>query len=67
MEMRFGNYIVKKEGKRFCAIYKEYVQPYFFITHRTNWKNACRVAKLLNQAYNDGKEDYQDDTWLSRY
>lgn len=65
--MSFDNYIVKHEGKNFYAIYDEYTNKECFLTHRTSWRSACKVAKLLSQAYNRGKEDYQDDTWLSRY
>jgi hypothetical protein len=57
MEMRFGEYIVKKESKKFFAIYKDYTITNCFITHRSNWSNACRVAKLLNQAYREGRDD----------
>lgn len=56
-EMWFGNYIVRKESNNFYGIYNEDG----LITHRTNWNNACRVAKLLDQAYNKGREDYGSD------
>jgi hypothetical protein len=53
----FGDYYVVQESKKWNAIYNEYGT---FITHRENWNNACNVAKLLQEAFDEGRE-YQRD------
>ena len=61
--MSFDNYIVKHEGKNFFAIYDEYVNKECFLTHRTSWRSACKVAKLLAQAYSNGADRHSDWTY----
>lgn len=52
---RVNIYKVVEESKRFNAIYDRYGN---FITHRTNWKQAVKLANLLANAYQDGV-DYE--------
>lgn len=60
MIMSFDNYIVRYEGKNFYAIYDEFIAKDCFLTHRTSWRSACKVAKLLAQAYDKGADDHSD-------
>lgn len=57
MYTQIGKYKVIKEGKSFCGIY------YYgmFITSKTGWRQAIKMAKLLNDAYNQGVEDERSD------
>ena len=51
----FGVYYeVVEESKQFFAIYASDWGDKRFITHRTNQKNACRVAELLQDAFLQG-------------
>lgn len=65
MEMEFGKYLVRQEKKNFNAIYKIEYGRNKFMTHRTSWRQATGVAKLLNESYNEGfeeaKEKYYED------
>lgn len=47
-----GEYKVVKEGKNFCGIY-HYSE---LITSKTGWRQAIKMAILLNDAYEMGKE-----------
>jgi hypothetical protein len=60
--MKFGIYLVAEESKSFYGIYDEFATSTCLISHRTSWRSACKVAKLLNQAYKKGRDDYYD-TW----
>ncbi|PLS19504.1 hypothetical protein CVD28_03550 [Bacillus sp. M6-12] len=62
-------YEVKEEKKRFYAIYLYDNGLRTFKTHRENQKNACNVAKLLQEAYLEGIESVRDEEsmwYLSR-
>lgn len=67
MEMTFGRYLVIQEKKDFNAIYKkEYAaSPKEFVLHKTSWRQATKIAKLLNDTYlegfEDAKEQYKED------
>lgn len=61
--MSFGDYIVRKESENFYAIYDEFITKDCFLTHRTSWRSACKIAKLLNEAYKKGKEEGRDSYW----
>lgn len=61
MEMLFGNsYLVKKESDIFFAIYDLNHTPKKLITHKNNWRQATKLAKLLEQAFKDGFNDARD-------
>ncbi|WCK57554.1 hypothetical protein PP175_26170 (plasmid) [Aneurinibacillus sp. Ricciae_BoGa-3] len=53
-------YEVKKEKKSFFGIYLCHSGGARFITHRTNSRKACNVAKLLQEAYQEDYEDAKD-------
>lgn len=46
-----GRYRVVEKGKRFHAIYDFYGN---FITHKTSWKQAVKLAKLLDETFIQG-------------
>lgn len=48
-----GRYRVVEKGKRFHAIYDFYGT---FITHKTSWKQAVKLANLLDDAFNRGAD-----------
>jgi hypothetical protein len=56
--LRFFYYTVEEKSKNFTAVYKSGQ----LITSRKTFKSACKVAKLLEQAYiegyNNGAYDY---------
>lgn len=60
MEMKFGKYLVVQEKKSFNAIYKVDYSEKTFLTHKTSWRQATRIAKLLDEAYSDGFEEAKD-------
>ena len=61
MEMLFGNnYLVKKEKSNFFAIYDISYTPKKLVTHKNNWRQATKLAKLLEQAFKDGFNDARD-------
>lgn len=47
-----GEYKVVQEGKRFCGIYRNFGGQ--LITSKSSWKQAIKVAKLLNEAFQEG-------------
>jgi hypothetical protein len=57
MEMKFGKYLVKQEKKKFNAVYKVDYGEKRFLTHKTSWRQATKIAKLLDEAYNYGFEE----------
>jgi hypothetical protein len=59
--IKFGDYIVVEDGKNFYGIYYGFAIATCLISHRTSWRSACKVAKLLNQAYEKGREHYRDE------
>lgn len=67
MNMKFGFYLVVQEKKNFNAIYKLEYGEQKFLTHKTSWRQATRIAKLLDEAYGEGfeeaKERYSDDMY----
>jgi hypothetical protein len=61
MEMMFGNnYLVKREKEHFFAVYDINCTPKKLITHKKNWRQATKLAKLLEQAFKDGFNDARD-------
>jgi hypothetical protein len=48
-----GEYRVVQKGRRFCGIYDRYG---VFITSRSSWRMAIKTAKLLNEAFEYGRE-----------
>jgi hypothetical protein len=67
MEMKFGNYLVKKEKENFFAIYNISLSTYKLLTHKTTWRQATIIAKLLDESYQDGfsvaRDLYYEDAW----
>lgn len=51
--LKFSHYIVEEKSKNYTAIY----QTGTLITSRETFKSACKVAKLLEQAYINGYND----------
>lgn len=60
MEMAFGKYLVRQEKKNFNAIYKVEYSTETFLTHKVTWRQATKVAKLLNEAYQEGFAEAKD-------
>lgn len=60
MEMKFGHYLVRQEKKTFNAVYKLEYGTERFITHKTSWRQATGVAKILDKAYEEGYEEAKD-------
>lgn len=61
MEMCFGKYyLVKKEAEDFYAVYDLSCTPKKLLTHKQNWRQATKLAKLLQQAYHTGYNDARD-------
>jgi hypothetical protein len=54
MKMEFGHYTVIKQKKGFVGIYKYGT----LITHKNNWRQATKLAKMLHEAYMEGVRDY---------
>lgn len=48
--LKFQNYTVEEKSKKFIGIYNAGE----LITSRETFKSACKVAKLLEQAYIEG-------------
>lgn len=51
--LQFSHYTVEEKSKNYTAIYKDGC----LITSRETFKSACKVAKLLEEAYIDGYND----------
>ena len=51
--LQFSHYTVQEKSKNYTAIYKDGC----LITSRETFKAACKVAKLLEEAYIDGYND----------
>lgn len=51
--LQFSHYTVEEKSKNYTAIYKDGC----LITSRKTFKSACKVAKLLEEAYIDGYND----------
>lgn len=61
MEMLVGDrYLVKKESDNFFALYDIRYMPRKLITHKPNWRQATKLAKLLHQAFQDGFDEASD-------
>lgn len=58
--MRFGEYLVVKERETFFAIYDCSSGVRRLLTHKSNWRKATKIAKLLNEAYQTGYEEAKD-------
>lgn len=56
--LKFSNYTVEEKSKNYIAVYKDGQ----LITSRETFKSACKVAKLLEQAYIEG---YNDGSYYS--
>lgn len=53
--LEFYNYItVKEKGNNFTGVYNDWGD---MITSRTTFKSACKVGKLLEEAYIEGYND----------
>lgn len=67
MEMKFGNYLVKKEREKFFAVYDDSCTPKKLLTHKSNWRKATVTAKLLHEAHTSGfkkaRDLYYEDAW----
>lgn len=60
MEIEFGNYLVKQEKKEFNAVYFVEYGEKKFLLHKTSWRQATIIGKLLNEAYQHGFEEAKD-------
>lgn len=55
--MYFGNYLVVEEKKnQFYGIYLNRI----LLTHKSSWRSATKIAKLLHEAYLEGYDDARD-------
>jgi hypothetical protein len=60
MEMKFGKYLVRQEKRNFNAVFKVDYGQKLFLTHKTSWRQATKIAKLLDEAYEEGYEEAKD-------
>jgi hypothetical protein len=60
MEMRFGEYLAVKDSKTFFGVYDCSSGKRSLITHRNNWRQATKLAKLLDAAYKSGYDSARD-------
>lgn len=52
-----GNYKVIKNSEHMTGIYADYGAR--LVTSKPKWSQAIKLAKLLNEAYEEGKDDYR--------
>ena len=59
LEYDTGNYIVKQSSEKWFGVFKkdDLFNKDDFITHSDNFKFAKKIAKMLQNAYNDGYYD----------
>jgi hypothetical protein len=54
-----GNYYVIKNSEHMTGIYTDYGSR--MVTSKPKWSQAIKLAKLLNEAYQEGREDCKGD------
>ena len=57
--LRFGKFLVQERRNDFYGIY--YIDNGELLIHKKTWKQATKIASLLQFAYNNGYDDCQDD------
>lgn len=67
VEMKFGEYSVKKERDKFFAVYDESCTPKKLLTHAPTWRKATKIATLLQEAHASGfqkaRDLYDEEAW----
>ena len=58
-----GAYYVIKNSEHMTGIYRDYGAR--LITSKPKWSQAIKLAKLLNDAYEEGVESEKDSFWDS--
>ena len=56
--LKLGKYVVQTRKDDFHGIY--YISNGELLIHRKTWKQATKIASLLEKAYNDGYNDAKD-------
>lgn len=54
----FGHYKVIKEKENFCGVYNNHN---ILLIHKRTWRQATKIAKLLEEAYKDGYDEADYD------
>ncbi|WP_099301887.1 hypothetical protein [Bacillus sp. Marseille-P3800] len=56
----FGNYLVVEQRKGFVGVYYGSESGDSLMTHKSTWRSAVKLAKMLEQAYQNGQQDMMD-------
>ena len=58
--LKFKNVAVQQRKDSFFGIYQ--INNGELLMHKSTWKQATKIAKLLEDAYNNGWNDAKDDS-----